>query len=141
MTTSWRIIAAPRGGCFPNDTRPWPPGSLEKLHIAPIELALGATTWIINLRDIFRLIYHDQAPNPNDVYKTAVSANFINDSKVMRKAIFEVLVGKHFHEYYKMLGEYRKAEIERQQIRGAVDLYKSMVSEIHTPEKDLILNS
>lgn len=112
---------------------------LSQLCIEPIELALGATTWLINLRDIFRLIYHDQAPNPNDVYKAVESANYINDSKIMRKAIFEVLVGKHFHEYYKALGEYRKAEIERQQIRGAVDLYKSMVSEIHTPEKDLNL--
>jgi hypothetical protein len=103
---------------------------LGKLEIDPVELSMGTITWKINIRDIFRLIYHDQAPNPIDVFKSQDVSNFISDSKVMRRAIFEVLIGKAFHDYYKALSRYRENDNDRLKLKGAVDLYKSMAGEI-----------
>ena len=111
---------------------------LEKLGIDPVELSMGAINWKINIKDIFRLIYHDQAPNPIDVYKSHEVSTFVSDSKIMRRAIFEVLIGKAFHDYYKAFSRYRENESDRLRLKGAVELYKSMASEFtKTSLKDL----
>ncbi len=110
---------------------------LEKLGIEPVELAMGPITWKINIKDIFRLMFHDQAPNPHEIYKSPDSSNFISDSKVIRKAIFEVLVGKKFYEYYKALSDLRHAASKREQLKGAADLYKNMVTEINLDNEDI----
>ncbi|MCK4823629.1 AAA family ATPase, partial [bacterium] len=112
---------------------------LEKLGIELIELAMGSKKWMINIKDIFRLIYHDQAPNPIDVYKVPDTEGFITDSKVMRKAIFEVLLGKSLHEYYRLLGELRAAEANRSKVKGAAELYRQMLEEIKQDQGDLNL--
>ena len=54
-----------------------------------------------------RLIYHDQTTEIEKIYKEADNTTFISDSLEMRKAIFEVLIGKSFNDYYLELGEYK----------------------------------
>ncbi|MGD0591487.1 MAG: AAA family ATPase [Bacteroidota bacterium] len=110
---------------------------LEKLGIQTIELNMGSLKWKLNLTDIFRLLYHDQAPNPMDIYKTPDREGFVTDSTVMRKAIFEVLLGKSFNEYYSLLGEMRSAENEKSKVKGAVELYRQMLSELQKEKEDV----
>jgi len=114
---------------------------LERISIEAVELALGATSWKLNIRDLMRLQYHDQAPNPMQIYKEPESSGFIEDSKTMRKAIFEVLLGKSFHEYYGLLGQLRDAESQRSKAKGAVELYRNMLEEIHKKTQDANLIS
>ena len=42
---------------------------LEKLNISVIELYQGYSTFKVNFTELFRLIYHDQQPNPELIYK------------------------------------------------------------------------
>ncbi len=112
---------------------------LKKLGIEPVELSMGSIKWKLNIKDIFRLIYLDQAPNPMDVYKAPDTKGFITDSKVMRKAIFEVLLGKSFHEYYRFLSDLRSAEKEKLELKVSVELYHKMLEEIQIERNDINL--
>jgi hypothetical protein len=113
---------------------------LNKIGIEPVELTMGVSRWQLNIKDLFRLLYHDQAPNPMDVYKASDTSGFITDSKVMRKAIFEVLLGKSFHEYYRIYGDLRLAENEKSKAKGAIELYRQMISEVDNNREDLNLS-
>lgn len=61
---------------------------LEKLGITVVELYQGYTTFKINFTDLMRLIYHDQQPDPEFIYKKLdTKSNFVSDSETLRKAI------------------------------------------------------
>jgi len=62
-----------------------------------------------------RLIYHDQEIDPRKIYKKpdSTSDNFVSDSEIMRKIIFQILAGKSFAEYYEVLAELKDNEKQR----------------------------
>lgn len=82
---------------------------LNKLGIKPFELNLGTYSWIINFSDLYRLLNYDQDTPPAKVYKAPASDNFINDSILIRKTIFETLIGLTSQEYNDILGEVKVA--------------------------------
>ncbi|MFP8487643.1 hypothetical protein ACKGJO_00950 [Gracilimonas sp. Q87] len=83
---------------------------LNNLDIDLIEIYQGHQNWMLNFLDLARLIYHDQEPNPKKVYKTPESVNFVTDSELIRKIIFQMLIGKKYSEYYLSISEFKKIE-------------------------------
>ncbi|MBY6237165.1 hypothetical protein KUV99_13435 [Vibrio harveyi] len=85
---------------------------LSKLNIEVFELTLGRHSWLIGFKDLYRLMYYDQETSPIKVFKSPDSDNFISDSDVIRKSIFETLLGKTSEAYNKSYSAFRKSKIE-----------------------------
>jgi hypothetical protein len=97
---------------------------LEQLGISVVELYQGYTTFKVNFTELFRLIYHDQQPNPEYIYKQLdTKGNFVSDSELLRKAIFELLIGKSFSEYYEAIVATKEAEKERALAKSVLDQF------------------
>lgn len=110
---------------------------LQNLGIEPIEVFQGAYTSKINFRDLMRLIYHNQELNPKKVYKPAdVDNNFVSDSELVRKIIFELLVGKTFSSYYSAVAKFKEKEKERAIAKAMLDDFVGSVKPL-TKEEDL----
>lgn len=104
---------------------------LSKLGITVVELYQGYRNFKINFTDLMRLIYHDQQPDPKGVYKKIdTQSNFMNDSELLRKAIFELLVGKTFSEYYDSLSKSKALEKDKNIAAGLLKEYSRIVEEL-----------
>ncbi|MCE7576639.1 hypothetical protein LZS94_03950 [Aliivibrio fischeri] len=104
---------------------------LDKLNIDVFSLTQGSKTFKINFTDLMRLIYHNQLADPTPIYKQAENTGYVSDSLNVRKAVFEILVGKSLLEYYKSLSDLRSAQKDKDSARAICDEYKSFVSEIN----------
>ena len=92
---------------------------LEKLEISVVELFHG-----YNISDLMRLIYHDQQPNPEGIYKKPdTNSTYVSDSELVRKAIFELLVGKAYSDYYDSIVEEKKLSREKSLAKAVVNEY------------------
>ncbi|MFY0684042.1 MAG: hypothetical protein JXR20_05775 [Balneola sp.] len=94
---------------------------LEKLGIDVIEIYQGHKNWKLGFLDILRLIYHNQELDPKKIYKSPEASNFVSDSILIRKIIFQVLVGKNYLKYYKSISEYKRLEKEQTRIKSLLD--------------------
>lgn len=109
---------------------------LEKLGIAVVELYQGYKNFKINFTDLMRLIYHDQQPDPEFIYKKLDGkSNFVTDSETLRKAIFELLVGDAFSEFYEAIVAVKKAEQEKALAKSLVDEYTSLADKLRGKEE------
>ncbi|AZA60093.1 ATP-binding protein [Chryseobacterium indoltheticum] len=86
---------------------------LGKLKIPVFEMYLGAAHWYFNFNDLFRLLNYDQNTEPKKIYKSPVAENFIADSIIIRKSIFEILLGISSAEYFKKLDKLKIATKKR----------------------------
>lgn len=91
---------------------------LEKLGIPVFELYIGASHWYFNFNDLFRLLNYDQNTETRKIYKEPLAENFVADSIVIRKSIFEILLGISSAEYFKKLDEARAAMKARDAAKG-----------------------
>ena len=97
---------------------------LGKLEISVVELFHGYNTFKINISDLMRLIYHDQQPNPEGIYKKPdTNSTYVSDSELVRKAIFELLVGKAYSDYYDSIVEEKKLSREKSLAKEVVNEY------------------
>lgn len=97
---------------------------LGKLEISVVELFHGYNTFKINISDLMRLIYHDQQPNPEGIYKKPdTNSTYVSDSELVRKAIFELLVGKAFSDYYDSIVVEKKLSREKSLAKEIVNEY------------------
>ena len=104
---------------------------LSKLKISVVELYQGHRNFKINFNDLMRLIYHDQQPDPRGVYKKLdTQNNFMNDSELLRKAIFELLVGKTYSDYYDSLSKSKALEKEKIIAAGLLKEYSRIIEEL-----------
>lgn len=109
---------------------------LGKLGITVVELYQGYATFKVNFSDLMRLIYHDQQPDPEFIYKKLdMKSNFVSDSETLRKAIFELLVGKAFSEFYEAIIESKKAEKDKLLAKSLVDEYTTLADKIRGREE------
>lgn len=109
---------------------------LEKLEIAPVTIEHGTYSGVLNITDLMRLIYHNQEPDPTGIYKPADRSSFVTDSLEFRKAIFEVLIGQSYQEYYRQLARYRDAEREKTEASKALELFKEAVFQLGRDDID-----
>jgi hypothetical protein len=103
---------------------------LEKLGIPVVEIFQGGRNFKLNISDLMRLIYHNQAPDPHGIYKPADNSNFLSDSLEVRRAIFQVLVGKTLLALYDAMGGLKRAERELDAARAILSEYQKIVAEV-----------
>ncbi|UPZ36513.1 AAA family ATPase [Sphingobacterium sp. PCS056] len=114
---------------------------LDKLSITKQELNLGTKTWKLNINDLLRLIIYDQDTPSKKIYKEPTNLNFVTDSLLIRKTIFEVLLGISSDEYFRKFEEFKNIEIlrdkEHLKIEAFNERYSGIDLDIEKIEKDL----
>lgn len=103
---------------------------LDKLNIEVFDIVQGTRNFKLNFTDLLRLIYHDQATEVDKIYKEADNSNFISDSSEIRKAIFEILLGKTYNDYYYTLGQYKLTLKEFEKAQAVMDSYDEFLGEV-----------
>lgn len=103
---------------------------LDKLNIEVFDIVQGTRNFKLNFTDLLRLIYHDQATEVDKIYKEADNSNFISDSSEIRKAIFEILLGKTYNDYYYALGQYKLTLKEFEKAQAVMDSYDEFLGEV-----------
>lgn len=100
---------------------------LSKLGIEVCEIYQGTKKFKINFSDLFRLIHYDQNTPPDRIYKEhRTDNNFVSDSVTIRRVIFELLVGHQFSEYHALLGQFHKAERQRETNKATLKSYMDL---------------
>lgn len=112
---------------------------LSSLGIEPVEVFQGVHNFKINFRDLLRLVYHNQELSPKKIYKPADADNPIADSEVVRKLIFELLLGKTYAEYYSTLAKFKEKEREKSIAKATLDEFIEMTKALKTSNEDLNL--
>lgn len=113
-----------------NDTIVFSDWMLSVLNIKVFDIIQGYKNFKLNFSDLMRLIYHDQATEVDKIYKEADNSNFISDSLEIRKAIFEVLLGETYNDYYEALGSYKLKQKEYEKSQVIMDSYDEFLDEI-----------
>lgn len=103
---------------------------LGELGIDVFDIIQGTKSFKINFSDLMRLIYHDQTTEVDKIYKEPDNSNFISDSLEIRKAIFEVLLGEIYNDYYSALGKYKLKVKEFEKTETIMDSYDEFLGEI-----------
>jgi hypothetical protein len=115
---------------------------LERLSIPVVDIFQGARQFKLNFTDLARLFYHNQSSDPNGVYKPADSVNFLSDSLEIRKAIFQILIGKTLLDLYEAIGRQKAAERDVQAARSTQEEYEDIVAQIlNASGQNIIVNS
>jgi hypothetical protein len=110
---------------------------LEKLGIEVVEIYQGVNSFKLNFTDLMRLVYHNQEPDPKRIFKPSNNDNFISDSEVIRKVIFEILVGKTYSEYYRTLAAYKESEKSTNVKLNLLNEYKLIATKLSEGYEDL----
>ncbi|MEN8908285.1 MAG: hypothetical protein ABF289_20205 [Clostridiales bacterium] len=98
---------------------------LNELGIKVFEISQGTKKWKINFVDLMRLIYYDQRTSIERIFKDLDSNNSLIDSEAFRKAIFEILIGKNYNDYYDSLSNYNSKLREKYSKRDILKLFRS----------------
>ena len=109
---------------------------LEKLDIKVFELTLGAYNWLLGFNDIFRLLDYDQDTEPRKIFKIPPKDNFITDSVIIRKAIFETLIGLSSQTYNEQLSALKKSQAEKDDAKSLLNNFTERHPEI-TKDNDV----
>ncbi|WP_123053080.1 AAA family ATPase [Clostridium sp. JN-1] len=112
------------------DTKVFSDWILGTLGINVFDIVQGTRSFKLNFSDLMRLIYHDQLTEVDKIYKEADNSNFLSDSLEIRKAIFEVLLGKIYNKYYSALGNYKLKSKELEKNQAIMDSYDDFLNEI-----------
>jgi len=110
---------------------------LEKLGIRILDIFQGDKKFKLNITDLFRLIYHDQNPDPRKVYKKPDNDSYVSDSEYVRKLVFRILLGKNFEKYYAILGELQFAETEKNIAQSILNEFKLISSELYKDSSEI----
>ncbi|MFD2528643.1 AAA family ATPase [Polaribacter marinaquae] len=134
---------------------------LEKLNISISELNMGTYSWKLNFSDLLRLIIYDQDTESKKIYKAPINSNFVSDSLIIRKTVFEVLLGISSDDYFKKHDElkeitkkkdtalsslndfnekYSGVDLEKNNIENNLKTYKETLEKAYS-ERQLYLSS
>ncbi|WP_421224097.1 AAA family ATPase [Aeromonas enteropelogenes] len=103
---------------------------LDELNIPSIELYNAGHQFKLGFTDIMRLVYHNQGSDIKEIYKPADDANYISDSKYLRKAIFEILVGKAMMSLYKAQGAMKRKQSDYEAASAIFREFQLIVNEL-----------
>lgn len=107
---------------------------LDKLGIEVFDIIQGTKKFKIGFSDLMRLIYHDQKTEIDKIYKKPENENFVSDSLEIRRAIFEVLIGEVYTDYYSTLGKYKLKNREFDEQNAILKSYNNFLNEITSEE-------
>lgn len=102
---------------------------LGKLGIEVFDIVQGVNQFKLGFNDLMRLIYYDQKTDIDKIYKSAQNENFISDSRDVRCAIFEVLIGESYNEYYNILGKQKLKSKEYDKVCASLDAFNEFLRE------------
>ncbi|MGE5942758.1 MAG: hypothetical protein ACM31G_00320, partial [Flavobacteriales bacterium] len=91
-----------------------------------VDIYQGTDYYKINFNDLARLFYYDQNTSSDKIYKRPDNENYISESSIIRKAIFEILTGNSFEEYYQSIANYRKLQQEQSTIKALLQNFESL---------------
>lgn len=100
---------------------------LDKLGIEVFDIVQGVNQFKLGFNDLMRLIYYDQKTDIDKIYKSAQNENFISDSRDVRCAIFEVLIGESYNEYYNILGKQKLKSKEYDKACASLDAFNDFL--------------
>lgn len=100
---------------------------LDKLQIPVVDIFQGGKQFKLNFVDLARLIYHNQT-DASVILKPADYHNYVSDSLEIRRAIFQILVGKTLLELYRAIGQQKLAERDALAARAVYSEYQDIVS-------------
>lgn len=122
---------------FRNDseTISFPIWLAQSLNLSVTEMNLGSHKWNVGFLDYLRLIYQDQIGSTGSVYKSAENINFITDSALIKKAIFELIMGKSFPSLYEVRGVVKKEEKELSELKGGLNAFDRALKTFTDKEK------
>ena len=105
---------------------------LRKLHIVPVEIYQGKYQGKINFSDLLRLIHYDQLTSPSLIYKKAKNeGNFVTDSLIIRKAIFEILIGEGVIDFYQALNDLTISSINYKEKKTLKELAEKTLTSVY----------
>ncbi|EKG5018925.1 hypothetical protein O3Q57_004120, partial [Salmonella enterica] len=104
---------------------------LEQLNIPSIEIFHAGKNFKIGFNDLLRLVYHNQGTDVNGIYKPADNQNYVSDSVFLRKAIFEVLMGKTLVKLYEAYGNLKRKQSEHEKANAILSEYRNIVSDMY----------
>lgn len=103
---------------------------LEKLSIPVVDIFQGGKQFKLNFTDLARLVYHNQSPDPHGIYKPADATSFVSDSLEIRRAIFQILVGKTLMELYAAIGLQKNTERDFLAAKSVHQEYEDIVNHL-----------
>lgn len=106
---------------------------LEKLNFGTLEISQFNTTHRINFDDLMNLIYYDQKTELSKIFKESFSPNslFFKDSSMMKKNIFEILMGNYDLEYYLTYFEIKDRLKKKQQLEIDIKNIEYLVKKLN----------
>ncbi|EBU6481678.1 hypothetical protein DKI99_23880, partial [Salmonella enterica subsp. enterica serovar Umbilo] len=104
---------------------------LNELNIPAIEIFHSGKNFKIGFNDLLRLIYYNQGTDANIIYKPADQHNYVSDSVFLRKAIFEVLIGKTLVQLYDAYGVLKRKQSNYDKANVLYNEYYDIVNEMH----------
>lgn len=113
---------------------------LDKLGIKRFELSLGETNWYFGFNDIFRLLNYDQDTEPRKIFKAPNSDNFVTDSAVIKKSIFETLMGTSSDDYFVKMNDLNEAKLQKKEAQYIFDEFSKLNPDLTLTLKDIELN-
>ncbi|HAZ4251163.1 TPA: hypothetical protein J1510_004679, partial [Escherichia coli] len=103
----------------------------NELNIPAIEIFHSGKNFKIGFNDLLRLIYYNQGTDANIIYKPADQHNYVSDSVFLRKAIFEVLIGKTLVQLYDAYGVLKRKQSNYDKANVLYNEYCDIVNEMH----------
>ena len=104
---------------------------LSRLSIASHELNLGTRTWKLNINDLLRLVIYDQDTPSKRIFKDPTNLNHITDSLIIRKTVFEVLLGISSDEYFRKYDELKIITLNKEKEQLKLDNFKEKYAGIN----------
>lgn len=111
-----------------SDTQIFSDWLLDKLSIVKQELNLGIKSWKLNINDLLRLIIYDQDTTSKKIFKEPTNLNFVTDSLLIRKTIFEVLIGISSDEYFRKYEELKEVSNLKDKEQLKIDTFNEKYS-------------
>lgn len=108
---------------------------LDRLSIVKQELNLGTRSWKLNINDLLRLVIYDQETVSKKIYKDPTNSNYITDSLIIRKTIFEVLLGISSDEYFRKYEEFKEISVLRDKALLKLDVFDEKYSGVNLDRK------
>lgn len=108
---------------------------IGKLGIEPVALFYMNGGGIINILDLIRLMYHDQGTSADEIMKRSEKkGEMFANSKVFRRAIFEILMGRSHGDLYAAISELKKFENKISEVKNKLSAIELASSDIKTKE-------
>ncbi|MGL4863138.1 MAG: AAA family ATPase [Cetobacterium sp.] len=106
---------------------------LKELGFGVLEISQFNTTHKINFDDLMSLIYYDQKTPLNKIYKEPFYQNesFFKTSSIMKKNIFEILMGNFNFEYYKVYFKIKEGIKEKHRLEIEIENIEYLIKKIN----------